>query len=162
MALYRVYGDEAGETHLATIELPVLDVHSEGVARLRGLIDIPATSAGVVELLEPTPSQDLHPAPARRLLVFLRGETEIRTTSGDRLVLRAGDCLLADDVDTKGHYTTDIGTEPRTMVSIGIDPDWQRPDALSEQRHQVRSARPDEAGIPWVAPPHTEKTWAVM
>ncbi len=127
MALYRVYGDEAGETHLATIELPVLDVHSEGVARLRGLIDIPATSAGVVELLEPTPSQDLHPAPARRLLVFLRGETEIRTTSGDRLVLRAGDCLLADDVDTKGHYTTDIGTEPRTMVSIGIDPDWQVP-----------------------------------
>ena len=74
MTLYRVYGDEAGETYLATIELPVLDVHSEGVARLRGLVDIPATSVGVVELLEPTPSQDLHPAPERRLLVFLRGE----------------------------------------------------------------------------------------
>lgn len=127
MTLYRVYGDEAGETHLAPIDLPVLDVHSEGVARLRGLIDIPATSAGVIELLETTPSQDLHPAPARRLLVFLRGETEIRTTTGERLILRAGDCLLADDVESKGHYTTDIGTEPRTMVSIGIDPAWQLP-----------------------------------
>jgi hypothetical protein len=127
MTLYRVYGDDAGETHLATIELPVLDVHSEGVARIRGLIDIPAITAGVVELLEPTPSQDLHPAPERRLLVFLRGETEIRTTSGDHLILRAGDCLLADDVDTKGHYTTDIGAEPRTMVSISLHPDWLSP-----------------------------------
>jgi hypothetical protein len=127
MTLYRVYGDEAGETHLATIELPVLDVHSEGVARLRGLVNIPAITVGVIELLELTPSQDLHPAPERRLLVFLRGETEIRTTSGDQLILRAGDCLLADDVDTKGHYTTDIGTEPRTMVSIGIPRDWQPP-----------------------------------
>jgi hypothetical protein len=112
---------------LSTIELPVLDVHSEGVARIRGLINIPTTSAGVIELLELTPSQNLHPAPERRLLVFLRGETEIRTTSGDHLILGAGDCLLADDVDTKGHYTTDIGTEPRTMVSIGVDPDWQLP-----------------------------------
>ncbi len=127
MTVYRVYGDEAGETHLATIELPVLNVHSEGVARIRGLINIPATSVGVVELLEPTPSQGLHPAPERRLLVFLRGETEITTTSGDRLILRAGDCLLADDVDAKGHTTTDIGTEPRTMVSIGVPPDWRLP-----------------------------------
>ena len=127
MTLYRVYGDEDGETHLAMIDLPVLDVYSEGVARIRGLINIPTTTAGVVELLELTPSQDLHPAPERRLLVFLRGETEIRTTSGDHLILCAGDCLLADDVDTKGHYTTDIGTEPRTMVSIGLDPDWELP-----------------------------------
>ena len=127
MTLYRVYGDEVGETHLATIELPVLEVHSEGVTRLRGLVNIPAITAGVIELLELTPSQDLHPAPERRLLVFLRGETEIRTTAGDRLILRAGDCLLADDVDSKGHYTTDIGAEPRTMVSIGIPRDWQLP-----------------------------------
>jgi hypothetical protein len=127
MTLYRVYGDETGETHLATIALPVLDVHSEGVARIRGLIDIPTITAGVVELLEPTPSQDLHPAPERRLLVFLRGETEIRTTSGDHLILRSGDCLLADDVGTMGHYTTDIGLEPRTMVSIALHPDWPSP-----------------------------------
>jgi hypothetical protein len=127
VTLYRVHGDETGETHLATLELPVIDVHSEGVACIRGLVGIPATSAGVVELLEPTPSQDLHPAPERRLLVFLSGETEIRTTSGDRLVLKAGDCLLADDVGTKGHYTTDIGDEPRSMVTISVPPDWELP-----------------------------------
>jgi hypothetical protein len=127
MTLYRVYGDEAGETHLAIIDLPVLDVHSEGVARIRGLLDIPATSTGIVELLEPTPSQGVHPAPERRLLVFLQGETEITTTTGDRQILRAGDCLLADDVDSKGHYTTDIGTERRRMVTIGIPREWQPP-----------------------------------
>jgi hypothetical protein len=127
MTLYRVYGDEDGETHLATIDLPLLNVDSEGVAKVRGLLGIPATQAGVVELVEPTPSLDLHPAPERRLLVFLQGETEIRTTSGDRQVLGAGDCLLADDVGTQGHYTTDIGNEPRRMVTISIDPDWPAP-----------------------------------
>lgn len=127
MTLYRVYGDEDGETHLAAIELPLLHVDSEGVASLRGILGIPATQTGVVELVEPTPSLDLHPAPERRLLVFLQGETEIRTTSGDRLVLRAGDCLLADDVDSRGHYTTDIGKEPRRMVTISIDPGWPAP-----------------------------------
>jgi len=128
MALYRVYGDEAGETHLAEIELPEFEVNSEGVEKLRGVLNIPAITVGIVQLTKLTPSQDLHPAPERRLLVFLRGQTEITTTSGDRKVLRAGDCLLADDVDTKGHYTRDIGPEPRTMVTVGIPRDWHLPD----------------------------------
>ena len=127
MTLYRVYGDGDGETHLAAIDLPLIQVNSEGVAQVRGLLAIPATQAGVVELIEPTPSLDLHPAPERRLIVFLRGATEIRTTSGDRQVLRAGDCLLADDVETRGHFTTDVGNEPRQMVTINIDPDWPVP-----------------------------------
>jgi hypothetical protein len=128
MALYRVYGHEVGETHLSEIELPELEVNSEGVEKLRGVLNIPAISVGIVQLTRPTPSQDLHPAPERRLLVFLRGETEITTTTGDRKVLRAGDCLLADDVDSKGHYTRDIGPEPRTMVTVGIPRAWQLPD----------------------------------
>jgi hypothetical protein len=127
VTLYRVYGDEDGETHLTVLDLPLIQVNSEGVARVRGLLAIPATQAGVVELVEPTPSLDRHPAPERRLIVFLRGETEIRTTSGDRQVLGAGDCLLADDVGTRGHYTTDIGAEPRQMVTINIDPEWPVP-----------------------------------
>jgi hypothetical protein len=92
MALYRVSGDEGGETHLAEIELPEIEVNSEGVEKLRGVLNIPAISVGIVELTQLTPSQDLHPAPERRLLVFLRGETEIITTSGDRQVLRATAC----------------------------------------------------------------------
>jgi hypothetical protein len=128
MALYRVYGDGLGETHLAEIELPELEVNSEGVEKLRGVLNIPAISVGIVQLTNLTPSQDLHPAPERRLLVFLRGETEITTTTGDRRVLKAGDCLLADDVDSKGHYTRDVGPEPRTMVTVGIPRAWQVPD----------------------------------
>ena len=127
MTLYRVYGDAEGETHLKVVDLPAIRVESEGVAEIRGILGIPALDAGVIELVEPTPSLDLHPAPQRRLIVFLRGETEIKTTSGDREVLRAGDCLLADDVGTRGHYTTDIGSQTRQMVTISIDPDWPAP-----------------------------------
>jgi hypothetical protein len=128
MALYRVFGDEVGETYLAEIELPELEVNSEGVEKLRGVLNIPAISVGIVQLTKLTPSQDLHPAPERRLLVFLGGETEITTTTGDRQVLTAGDCLLADDVQSKGHYTRDIGPEPRSMVTVGIPRDWPVPE----------------------------------
>ncbi len=128
MALYRVFGDEVGETYLAEIELPELEVNSEGVEKLRGVLNIPAISVGIVQLTKLTPSQDLHPAPERRLLVFLGGETEITTTTGDRQVLTVGDCLLADDVHSKGHYTRDIGPEPRSMVTVGIPRDWPVPE----------------------------------
>ena len=69
----------------------------------------------------------MRPAPARRLLVFLSGTTQVRTTSGEEVLLYAGDCLLADDVNTKGHLTTDIGSTTRATVSIDLDPGWQPP-----------------------------------
>ena len=126
--VYRVYADDLGDTHLAVLDLPTIDQPGEGAARVRGLLGIPALTLGIVELVERMPGHELHPAPERRLLALLRGEYEIITNLGETCIVRAGDCLLADDVDSSGHRTREIGDERVMMVSVQIPDDWECPD----------------------------------
>jgi hypothetical protein len=127
--VYRVYADEHRDTHLAVLELPTVDQPGEGAARVRGLLGIPALTLGIVELVERMPGHDLHPAPERRLLALLRGEYEIITNLGESCIVRAGDCLLADDVDSNGHRTREVGDERVMMVSVQIPDDWECPNS---------------------------------
>jgi hypothetical protein len=127
MTVFRVYADAAGETHVGPVGLPEVERPGEGVDRIRGLLDIPASSVGIVELSDPLPGEKPHPAPARRLLVLLRGAYEIVTSSGESHVLRPGDCLLTDDVNGKGHCTRDVGDERVSMVAVSISRDWELP-----------------------------------
>lgn len=133
MTVFRVYADDAGETHVGPVELPEVANPGEGVRRVRGLLDIPASSVGVVELTDPLPGEELHPAPERRLLVLLRGAYEIATTSGESQVLGPGDCLLTDDLDGKGHYTRDVGDERVAMVAVHISTEWELPTDRGKQ-----------------------------
>ncbi len=135
MTVFRVYADSAGDTHLATLALPLVTTPGEeGVRQVRGLLDIPASSVGVVEMLDPLPGGDLHPAPARRLLVLLRGAYEIETSTGETQRLRPGDCLLADDLVGKGHRTRDVGDERVAWVAIHLGSDWQAPAGTEVQQ----------------------------
>jgi hypothetical protein len=127
--VYRVYADERGDTHLSVLDLPVVDQPGEGAKRVRGLLGIPALTLGIVELVERMPGHELHPAPERRLLAFLRGEYEIITNLGETCIVRAGDCLLADDVGSNGHRTREVGDERVMMVSVQIPDDWECPDS---------------------------------
>jgi hypothetical protein len=127
MTVFRVYADAAGESHVSPVELPMVENPGEGVQKVRGLLNIPASSVGVVELTDRLPGAELHPAPERRLLVLLCGAYEIETTSGARAVLRPGDCLLTDDLDGKGHFTRDVGDERVSMVAVRISDEWELP-----------------------------------
>lgn len=129
MTFYRVYGDEAGETHIVTITLPELDFKAPDIKRICGFLNVPASSMSVVEMSVSSLDDDLHPAPERRILAFLGGAMEIRSTTGDRVVVGAGDCILVDDVGTKGHYTAAVGSEPWLQIAIRIDDAWQAPTA---------------------------------
>jgi hypothetical protein len=127
MTVFRVYADPSGETHVGAVELREVRNPGEGVKKVRGLLDIPASSVGVVELTDPMPGAELHPAPERRLLVLLRGGYEIVTSSGESEVLRPGDCLLTDDLEGKGHHTRDVGDERVALVAVRISDEWQLP-----------------------------------
>ena len=122
-----MFADATGETHVQPVALPMVENPGEGVPRVRGLLNIPASSVGVVELTAQLPGAELHPAPERRLLVLLTGAYEIETTSGEQQVLRPGDCLLTDDLDGKGHFTRDVGDERVSMVAVHISNEWELP-----------------------------------
>ena len=124
MTVFHLHGDAAGDTHIATIDLPVMETYAGVVA---GLSEIPATTMGMGRFLERKPDVGVHNAPRRQFLVVLQGALELVTTLDQREQLRPGDVLLADDVGTKGHISRDVGDEPLMLMAIGIDPDWELP-----------------------------------
>jgi hypothetical protein len=101
----------------------------EGIAQVKALSGIPATSIGVAELLERMPDYGLHPAPWRQVLVLLQGNYEVTPTTGEKVVLQVGDVLFTDDLGTKGHYTRDCGDDKLMMASTRIPDDWEFPSA---------------------------------
>ena len=123
MNLFRVYGDEQGETHLERLDLPAVD----GAPRRIGLQDVPTSTLTISQLLETKPDNGLHTPPRRQLVVVLRGELEITTTGGDQQRLCSGDCLFADDLNSKGHFTRQIGGEALSTLTIGLPEDWRAP-----------------------------------
>ncbi len=125
MRCLHLHGDADGETHLTEIEFPVRETYA-GV--VRGISDIPAVTMGMGAFLERKPDVGMHHAPRRQFLVVLQGELELLTSLDAREVLRPGDVLLADDLDTKGHISRDVGEQPLMLMAIGIDPAWELPD----------------------------------
>jgi hypothetical protein len=125
MTCFHLHGDEAGDTHVTPLELPVTETYAGTV---RGLNDIPATTMGFGEFVGTRkPDVGAHAAPRRQFLVVLGGVLEIETSLGQREHLRPGDVLLADDIGTAGHHSRDVGDDPLVLMAIGVADDWTGP-----------------------------------
>jgi hypothetical protein len=59
-------------------------------------------------------------APRRQLVIQLRGISEVHCSGGQSRVFRAGDLLLADDLQGEGHRLTEI-EGPREYVVVHLD-----------------------------------------
>jgi len=124
VTVFHLHGDAAGDTHVTVVDLPANET-TAGV--VRGLTDIPATTAGIGEFVERKPDQGVHNAPRRQFLVVLSGVLEIVTTLEQREHLHPGDVLLADDVTSKGHISRDVGDEPLALMAVGVADEWALP-----------------------------------
>ena len=125
MSYYHVFGDESGETHLKAIELPMMENPRTG--KVRTLHGIPVTTATITEFIDGKKDPGVHAPPEREVFVVLGGELEIEPTAGPAERLRAGDVLILDDVDTKGHSSRDVGEDTLALMVVWIDADWQSP-----------------------------------
>ncbi len=106
MAIYRVFSDADGESHIEDLNLAE---HPE----LGELINV---SEVRVQEFDGSRRMDFHPLPERRLVVHLSGEVEIGASDGAKQVLRAGDIRLMEDVTGKGH--THIDRSPSAAVYV--------------------------------------------
>jgi quercetin dioxygenase-like cupin family protein len=60
---------------------------------------------------------DWHPAPSKLFIVYLSGEAKVEASGGETRHFKAGDILLATDVQGDGHSST-ILSEGKALVII--------------------------------------------
>ena len=111
----RVYSDSHGDSRLEDIQIPLKDHGSIG----RLSAKFPADGVLFREV-EPSYDYDFHTAPQRQFIILLDGEIEIETSLGEKRVFGAGDILLMEDVQGKGHRTRNLQAINRRSVFIPL------------------------------------------
>lgn len=116
MRIHHLYADDKGETHFADIEVEWDNDGPGGKFSKR----LPATG---IMFRQAPPDYDLdwHPAPRRQYIINLDAGAEITASDGETRVIGAGEVLLVEDVDSKGHLSKAINNQVRHCVFVPID-----------------------------------------
>lgn len=104
MLVKRIARGLDGHAVLSDVELDVTE-QLPGFESVPHGLSPPFASSAVRFACFPAQDQGLHPAPWRQIAVVLSGEMEVETTDGTKHLFRQGDLVIADDVETPGHYT---------------------------------------------------------
>lgn len=114
----RIYADEEGCSHfeVKAIELaekdyappaPSLNTSSLETADHSVFLELPAGWYG-----------DWHPTPVRQWLIIMTGVCEFEAGDGEKLMRKASDVVLLDDLTGKGHQTKVVGDDSVRMAAI--------------------------------------------
>lgn len=68
----------------------------------------------------PSYDYDFHNAPARQFIVMLEGGVDIETSTGEHRRFAAGDVLLVEDVEGRGHRSRAVNGELRRSIFITL------------------------------------------
>ena len=108
MAIYRIFPDSDGESHIEEMNL----------SEQPELGDLTNLSEVRVQEFDGTRKRDFNPLPERRLIIHLSGEVEIGTTDGSKQIFRAGDIRLMEDVTGRGHSHVDLTPSSAVYVLL--------------------------------------------
>lgn len=111
----RIYSDDDGNSHFDDVHIPLKD------AGMVGKLSDPLDAKSVIfrEVVS-SYDWDFHPAPQRQFIVLLEGEIEIETSLGDTRRFGAGEILLAEDTEGKGHRTKNVVAQNRRSLFITL------------------------------------------
>lgn len=63
---------------------------------------------------------DWHTTPVKQWLILMSGEGEFEAGDGERVICKAGDVVLLDDITGQGHRTIVLGDEPLRVAAIHL------------------------------------------
>jgi quercetin dioxygenase-like cupin family protein len=111
----RVYSDNNGDTRFEDIYIPLNEVGeigklSEGFP-VRNII---------FREVDPTYDYNFHNAPQKQYVILIDGGIEIETSLGEKRRFNAGDVLLLEDTDGKGHRTKNLESRKRRSIFITV------------------------------------------
>jgi len=111
----RIYSDANGDSFFEDVQVPLND--SGEIGRLSPTL--PATGL-IFREVAPTYDYDFHNAPQKQFIVLLDGAIEIETSLGEKRVFSAGDILLVEDTEGKGHKTKNLLPVKRRSLFITV------------------------------------------
>lgn len=116
MRIHNLYRDDSGESHFRDIEVEWVEERNFSKLSAR----LPAT--GVI-FRETSGDYDLdwHPAPRRQYIVNLDAGAKITASDGESRVIGAGEVILVEDIDGKGHLSQSVGGALRHSIFIPIE-----------------------------------------
>ncbi len=120
IAYLSIYSDESGCSHFEekTIDLsstdyappaPDLNTSAKKAADKYVFLELPVGWYG-----------DWHPTPVRQWLALMSGECEFEAGDGEKIIRKAGDFVLLEDITGKGHQTQVMGNTPVRILAVHI------------------------------------------
>jgi quercetin dioxygenase-like cupin family protein len=123
MAIIRIYTGADGKSHFQEIE-PDLQEDTPSPGDPKWPLDARAViheeSGIIVRRFDPERSNPWHHAPGRVCAITLSGAVEIEIGDGTKRTIGPGDILIAEDLTGQGHYTREVGSEPRVSVFVPL------------------------------------------
>ena len=115
MKITRVYNDNKGDSHFEDMEVLLNE---------KGPIGFLSDNIPVKDIIfrevEPSYDYDFHTAPQRQYIILLDGAIEIETSLGDKRQFTAGDVLLVEDTEGKGHKTKNLQPIRRKSIFVTL------------------------------------------
>lgn len=115
MLVTRIYHDAAGESHYEDMDIGLSEQGPLGTTS----IPIPVTSLIMRENASGY-AYDWHVAPRRQFIVMLEGLVEIQVSDGETRIFKAGDIVLVEDTEGKGHKSHSPDGNPRRSLFLPL------------------------------------------
>ena len=126
----RVFTDASGETHFDETELSMPPVDFAPPAPPLDYVSLgSATAVSLIGGDETWRGDDFHPAPARQLMLILRGGATVTVSSGERRQFGSGEIVLLEDTGGRGHSTRFVGETLVAVVRLEDEQAASRPPA---------------------------------
>ena len=121
MAIVRIYTGDDGRSHFQDIEPEFHPV--DGGWPIDGDAVIQAEGGILLRRFDPNRSNPWHSAPGRVCVFTVSGAVEIEVGDGTKRRIGPGDILIAEDITGQGHYTRELGDDPRISMFVPIGTD---------------------------------------
>ena len=116
MRITRIYADDSGQSRFEDINIELKDAGDIG-----SLSEKYPVRNVIFRETEGSYDYDWHPAPERQYIVLLEGNIEIEVCTGEKRAFTAGDILLVEDTQGRGHKTKTTDGKARRSIFITLD-----------------------------------------
>lgn len=114
----RIFADEKGCSHFETKEVDMEAKDYAPPAPSLNTSNLESADNSVFLELPIGWYGDWHPTPVRQWLILMTGSCEFEVGDGERIICKAGDVIMLDDLIGKGHQTRVLGDESVRIAAI--------------------------------------------